>query len=485
MKNIILWGAGNRGKVLVQLMDMCNMPITAIVDSNSRLWGKKLGKNKIESPDILCNKDGLNLCITAAAPLVIEEIREKIKAEYNENINELSYLELIMTVYEKINIDSLLQIQSPHKADIKSGKFSILFDCAYGLVLGGIEEWTKGISSEFIKRKEYTPYILTNYGDYQIPDELKSNILRVDVNKDMSFSVQNVSRIMNCIAAHLPCILVTSKPEDALLAGKLIRKKYNNAIRIVSGIRGGSSEIYQNYIDMKFCTDVYVCVSSDIRKNMIEKGVDPKKIFTMICPIECPENLVRDYAIDVQKPLRLGYAGRLMVEQKRMDLMVKLISELENMHVNYNFEFAGEGDYAPMLQEAINQMGCQNRVKLIGKIDNSQIPQFWQQKDICINLADYEGRSRSIAEAMANGAIPIVTATSGVNDDISNDKNGYIVNIGDYKAIAERVFCLAHKRDKLSQMGNAAYLELKTKSSMDKHYQFWQNIISIATNSCT
>lgn len=479
MENIILWGAGNRGKVLAQLMDMCNIPITAIVDSNHKLWGKKVGKNIIENPDVLCNKDGLNLCITAAAPLVIEEIREKIKVEYNENINELSYLELIMTIYEKIDIEPLLQAPSSYKSGINSGNFSILFDCAYGLELGGIEEWTKGISIEFIKRKEYTPFILTNYGDYHIPNELNNHILRVDVKKDMPFSVHNISQIMNCIIEHLPCILVTSKPEDTLLAGKLVQKKYNNAIKIVSGIRGGSNEIYQNYIDMKSCTDIYTCVSSDIRKNMIVKGVDPKKIFTMICPIECSEELVRNYAIDAQIPIRLGYAGRITVRQKRMDLMVKLISELENMHVNYNFEFAGEGDYVPMLQNAINQMGCQSRVKLIGKINNNQIPQFWQQKDICINLADYEGRSRSIAEAMANGAVPIVTATSGVNDDISDGENGYIVNIRDYKAIAAHVLYLAHNRDILPKMGNAAYLELKGKSSMDKHYQFWKNIISI------
>lgn len=478
-EKIILWGAGNRGKVLAQLMDMCNMPITAIVDSSSELWGKKIGKNVIVSPEILCNKGGANICITAAASLIIEEIREKIKNEYNADIIEISYLELIMAVYEKIDMNLLPELQVVHNADIMSGSPSILFDCAYGLGLGGIEEWTKGISSEFIKRKEYTPYILTNYGDYQIPDELKNIILRVDVDKDNSFSIQNISQIMSCIAAHLPCILVTSKPEDALLAGKLIQKKYNNAIKIISGIRGGSSEIYQNYIDMKSCTDIYVCVSSDIKKNMIAKGIDSEKIFTMICPIACPEKLVRNYATDTQNPIRLGYAGRITVEQKRMDLMIKLISELESRHINYYFEFAGEGDYTPMLQDFINQMNCQSRVKLIGKIGSDQIPQFWQQKDICINLADYEGRSRSIAEAMANGAIPIVTATSGVNDDISEGKNGYIVPLGDYKAIAEHIFHLAHQRNKLPEMGNAAYLELKTKSNMDKHYQFWQDIISI------
>lgn len=477
LEKIVLYGAGNRGKMLAQLMDMHNMPIAAIVDSNSRIWGQKIGKNIVESPDILRKKDGISICITAVSSLTIEEIKKSIKNNYKINFREIAYLELIMTLYEKIDVDTLLE---PRQTVIDN-KISILFDCAYGLELGGIEEWTKGICSEFIRKGQYTPYILTNYGEYNIPGELENNVLRVDVDKDMPFSLHNISQIMNCIAAYLPCILVTSKPEDALMAGKLMKKKYGEAIKVISGIRGGSREIYQNYTDMKACTDLYVCVSSDIRKNMILKGTDPEKIFTMICPVNCAENLIRDYAEALEMPIRLGYAGRLTLEQKRMDLMIKLITELENMHINYNFEFAGEGDYASILQNFIIEKHLNGKIRLVGKIDNSQIPQFWQKKDICINLADYEGRSRSIAEAMANGAVPIVTATSGVNDDIINGKNGYIVDIGDYKAIAKYVSYLDKNRLLLAEMGKAAYLELKEKSSMEDHYYFWQKMIDIVT----
>lgn len=484
MEKIFLYGAGNRGKVLAQLMDMCHIPIAAIVDSNSGIWGKNIGKNTVENPDILRGKEGINICITAVSSLAIEEIRNKLKNEYKINFVEVSYLELIMSLYEKLDTDTLFQPENGFLGSVESGQMYVLFDCAYGLGLGGIEEWTKGICKEFLKHyrsSQYIPYILTNYGDYDIPVELKDNILRVDADRDMPFSIRNISQIMNCIAAHLPCILVTSKPEDALLSGKIMKKKYGNAVKVISGIRGGSNEIYQNYMDMRSCTDLFVCVSSDIRRNMISRGIAPDKIFTMICPINCPESLTREYTTEINKPIKLGYAGRLTIEQKRMDLMVKLLAKLEEMHIQYDFEFAGEGDCTSMLNSFIEQNNCQERVKLIGKIANSEIPQFWQRRDVCINLADYEGRSRSIAEAMANGAVPIVTATSGVNDDIIDGENGYIVNIRDYKAIANHISYLAQERNKLVEMGKAAYLELRAKSSMEDHYLFWRKMIANLT----
>ncbi len=78
---------------------------------------------------------------------------------------------------------------------------------------------------------------------------------------------------------------------------------------------------------------------------------------------------------------------------------------------------------------------------------------------------------------MANGVVPIVTDTSGAKDDIRDGENGYIVAIGDYKAIADKVAKLEQNRDLLPDMGMKAYIELKGKCSMDKHYQFWKEVM--------
>lgn len=477
---IILYGAGNRCRVLVELMDLCNMPIAHIVDSNEKLWGSYIGSHIIEAPDLLLSDSETSICITATSFLALAEIRKRIEHNYHIDFSrEISYHSLILSIYKKIDVKDLLL---PEQAEF-SDHVSVIFDCEFGLGLGGIEEWTKGICREFIKKDEFKSYILTNYGDYDIPQDLSNNILRADVKRDNGFSIHNMKQILNCISMYLPCILVTSQPDDVLLAGKLLKKYFGEQVKVVSGIRGGYPEINKSYIDMRSCTDLYVCVNSAIRKDMIKRGISDDRIFTMLCPVECLDKLDRTYTTDSSLPIQIGYAGRLEIEEKRMDLLLGLISELRKMQVDFHLELAGEGRYESEIQNYMKQNNFQDKVKLLGRIDKNLIPRFWSDKDICINISDHEGRSRSTIEAMANGAIPVVTETWGVHDDITDGQNGYIVPVGDYKAAAEKIALLAKERIRLPEMGNLAHLEIRTKSSMDEHYQFWQNIISIVRRS--
>lgn len=94
-------------------------------------------------------------------------------------------------------------------------------------------------------------------------------------------------------------------------------------------------------------------------------------------------------------------------------------------------------------------------------------------------MADYEGRSISTLEAMGNGAVPIVTATSGVKEDIIDGLNGYIVPLGDYYTMADRIEYLAQHRSQLFQMGKLAHEVIYPKSSMKKHIEFWKEVFRI------
>ena len=127
----------------------------------------------------------------------------------------------------------------------------------------------------------------------------------------------------------------------------------------------------------------------------------------------------------------------------------------------------------------IEKHACYDRVKLLGKIDKKAIWNFWQEQDVCVNISDHEGRSRSTIEAMANGVVPVVTDTWGVKDDIKDGENGFIVNVRDYRAMAENLCFLWKNRDMLPLMGKNAHKELMRKSSMDDHYRFWQEIIDL------
>lgn len=115
----------------------------------------------------------------------------------------------------------------------------------------------------------------------------------------------------------------------------------------------------------------------------------------------------------------------------------------------------------------------------MGKLERKEIPSFWKQQDVCVNLADYEGRSITIIEAMGNGAVPVVTATSGVHDDIVDEINGYIIPLEDYHAVAKRIQYLEEHRGRLSEMGKMAHKAIYPKSLMTPHIDFWKRMLSI------
>ena len=68
-----------------------------------------------------------------------------------------------------------------------------------------------------------------------------------------------------------------------------------------------------------------------------------------------------------KEPIRIGYAGRMEIEQKRMDPLMKLIFELEENNVNYSFNIAGDGTYKEHMISVINEKGFNSRVNFLGK----------------------------------------------------------------------------------------------------------------------
>lgn len=80
-------------------------------------------------------------------------------------------------------------------------------------------------------------------------------------------------------------------------------------------------------------------------------------------------------------------------------------------------------------------------------------------------------------EAMANGAVPVVTATSGVREDITDGENGYIVDIQNIYKLAERIALLEQYRDMLITMGEKAHNGICPKCQMQDHLCFWEDIL--------
>lgn len=478
MNKVILYGSGKRCEELCGFLRKSNIEIVAILDSDSNKWGKKIESCLVESPEKIRRLREIDLCITVADKRAMCQIRDGLQQIYHYNLeNEVHYDKLILKAYQN-RLDIRQYILNQPFMD--NAKETVLFDCCNGLGLGGVEAWTINICGSFIKKGKKDHYIISNKGTYSIPEEIKDHIIYIEHNRQKCFSEREVLSLVNIFMKKLPCEVVTSMVDEVMLAAYLVKCIYPDKIKIIAVIHNSDEKTYEGYVDFCECPDLYVSVSQDIRDHMIQKGIDLDKIYAMTCPFPCEQKIVRTYTEDRLKPIRIGYAGRMdgmEYSQKRMDLWLNLIEMLDNKKINFQLELAGDGPVRHEMEEYVDQKGLNDRVWFRGKLERSEMPAFWKEQDICVNLADFEGRSISILEAMGNGAVPIVTATSGVREDITDRVNGYIVPIGDYHMVAERIAYLAKHRECLSVMGEKAHDAVYPKSLMEPHLKFWEELL--------
>ena len=473
INEIIIYGSGQRGRGLYTLLRNCDINVKYVIDTNEKKWGSPFYEIKISEPAVLLQDRETPICIAIAKEEDVMSVRKRLYKEYAVGEDrEIGYFDLLKSLYQ---IDE--NIRNALREEISSGWPKIFFECDYGLGLGGIEAWTKSICQELILGGRENIHIISDRGNYDIPAILQDKVILLPINHDEMFGSETIAMIIRFLLQQLPCVVVTGQFYVTLLAACLVKQHYPDQIRIVSTIHFGKEELYRQYASVDTFVDLFIGVSREITNGLEKYGVEKCKINHMTCPVKCEEILDRDYATDLAHPIRLGFAGRVNAKQKRMDLLPVLVGELEARKVNYCLEIAGEGDYCGKLKTFIESNGLEDRVRLVGRLEREAICAFWKNQDICLSLSDYEGRSISMMEAMANGVVPVVTATSGVREDITDGENGYIVEIQDISKMAERIALLECHRDRLAIMGKKAHDDICPKCQMRDHLSYWTAIL--------
>jgi glycosyltransferase involved in cell wall biosynthesis len=162
--------------------------------------------------------------------------------------------------------------------------------------------------------------------------------------------------------------------------------------------------------------------------------------------------------------INLLIISRLVI-QKNINIVIEAMELLDNKNVKLSI--IGEGGEFNKLKGVIHELNLQNRVQLLGKIDNNKISQFLLTADIFIQASDYEGLPHSVLEAI-NYEIPILSTEVGGCKDLLNDgERGFIIPIPpDKKIIAENIIYIINNQDEATKRADAA------KEFISKEYSF-------------
>jgi len=157
-------------------------------------------------------------------------------------------------------------------------------------------------------------------------------------------------------------------------------------------------------------------------------------------------------------PLRLGYVGRLEQTQKRVLDLPLLVAELERRGIPFTLDVAGDGSLAAELQARLPEArfhGWRSTDELYDRV--------YPELDVFVHFAEWEGITIAPREAMAHGAVPVVSRFTGLAAErqFLDGVNALTFPVGDLGAAADAIERLHRDRALLARLSGTA------KSSQD------------------
>lgn len=462
----VFWGAGKTGSTMCQIWKSFGIRPDYIFDNNKELEGTFCNGILISEKEYIKNLDNPQIFITCKC---MEDVYRQLREEYGfTNMIKGNNAREMVSFLLRNGMAKLVEI--PHK---NGKRHDVLWDLENGMVLGGVESWTMESAKGLSEIGYVSKYLSTDFIHDAIADE---GIDSICIPYVQSGYVNGLSACYNEILENAPCTVICNFAGFNFFAACAAKRTRNNEIKVIAVVHNDDKDYYNRYVQWEDCIDYCIVISSRMKRKLIQQGMQERKIRCLIWQVACTKDLERPWS-KKGECLRIGYAGRVTVTQKRADMLPELAAKLKNKGIYFQLNIAGTGDYGEMLHQRIQEEDLQECMVMVGYISRERVPDFWEQQDIMVSCSEWEGHSISQTEAMMAGAVPVITDVSGARDDVTDGYNGFIVDVGDMDAIVDRICILYSNRRRLEQMGRHAHDTIyKRQENMDQAL-FWKNLL--------
>jgi glycosyltransferase involved in cell wall biosynthesis len=127
-----------------------------------------------------------------------------------------------------------------------------------------------------------------------------------------------------------------------------------------------------------------------------------------------------------------------LIDRKGHDIAVRAMSLLRD----HELLIIGEGPEEGRLRRFIRELGLENRVKLTGRLNQSELASFLGAADVLVNCSDREGIANVLLESMACGTPVAATCVWGSPEVVTVAEAGVLLRERSAPAVAEGVLQL-------------------------------------------
>jgi glycosyltransferase involved in cell wall biosynthesis len=247
------------------------------------------------------------------------------------------------------------------------------------------------------------------------------------------------------------------------------RKRF--AFTFFDKVMAWMGDFYDQHFTLKKYDHIVVLTNED--KEMNWKGWEKVSVIPNPRTFQCNSHS------SLEKHIVMS-AGRLSGEKNYIDL-IEAFGMVVNKHPDWTLEIYGEGPERKLLEKKIISLHLDKNISLKGLSTN--IRENFLNASIAAFTSLYEGFLLSIVEAMECG-VPVVSYATpcGPRDIISDGQDGYLVEMGDKSALADRLCQLIEDSEKRKQMGQAARKKAQD-FAIENIMKQWQTLFESTGNA--
>lgn len=162
--------------------------------------------------------------------------------------------------------------------------------------------------------------------------------------------------------------------------------------------------------------------------------------------------------------------------QKRFDDLIKAWQMVHQQHADWVLSIYGNGPLKPELKKLVIDLGLEKVVQLQLPVKN--IEKEYRHSSILAMTSRYEGLPMALLEGQVCG-LPLVSyaCKCGPKDIIEDGKNGFLIEEGDIKSLADKLILLIEQPHLRIQMGLESELRSENFTG-DRIMKKWLDLFS-------
>jgi len=153
------------------------------------------------------------------------------------------------------------------------------------------------------------------------------------------------------------------------------------------------------------------------------------------------------------------FMGRIGERKGAYDI-IEAAKHIKNENIKIDLYGDGENN---KFKKLIKEQNLENIISINDWITGEQVDKAYTNAAIFILPTYREGLPNSVIEAISYGLPVISTPVDGIPEIVEDEVNGFLIQPGDYKALAEKIDLLADSKELREKMGKESYRIAKEK----------------------